>query len=226
MAISLPASIARSPLRRFLNRLVTEQPTRVSGTAVFLSSSPGSAPAALLNNLEHNHVVHEHVVLLTVKTAGTPHVPDSERLSIERLRLGFVAITARLGYQDAPDVPALLRLAKREGLDIDVENASYYVNHISLIPGGNGSMAGWRKRLFTLLYKNSTPAARYFKIPPSGCWRSERTSKSERIRGEGECSTERAGFEPANEETPITRFPVALLKPTRTPLLAGGSIAP
>ena len=77
-----------------------------------------------------------------------------------------MAITARLGYQDAPDVPALLRLAKREGLDIDVENASYYVNHISLIPGGNGGMAGWRKRLFTLLYKNSTPAARYFKIPP------------------------------------------------------------
>jgi KUP system potassium uptake protein len=156
----------RTSLRRFLNRLVTEQPTRVPGTAVFLSSSPGSAPAALLNNLEHNHVVHEHVVLLTVKTAGTPHVPDSERLSTERLRLGFVAITARLGYQDAPDVPALLRLAKREGLEIDVENASYYVNHISLIPGGNGRMAGWRKRLFTLLYKNSTPAARYFKIPP------------------------------------------------------------
>jgi KUP system potassium uptake protein len=156
----------RTSLRRFLNRLVNEQPTRVPGTAVFLSSSPGSAPAALLNNLEHNHVVHEHVVLLTVKTAGTPHVPDAERLSIERLRLGFVAITARLGYQDAPDVPALLRLARREGLDIDVDGASYYVNHISLIPGGNGGMANWRKRLFTLLYKNSTPAARYFKIPP------------------------------------------------------------
>ena len=156
----------RTSLRRFLNRLVTEQPTRVPGTAVFLSSSPGSAPAALLNNLEHNHVVHEHVVLLTVKTAGTPHVPDSERLTIERLRLGFVAITARLGYQDVPDVPALLRLARREGLDIDVENASYYVNHISLIPSGNGRMAGWRKRRFTLLYKNSTPAARYFKITP------------------------------------------------------------
>jgi KUP system potassium uptake protein len=156
----------RTSLRRFLNRLVAEQPARVPGTAVFLSSSPGSAPAALLNNLEHNHVVHEHVVLLTVRTAGTPHVPDSERLSIERLRLGFVTITARLGYQDAPDVPALLRLARREALDIDVENASYYVNHISLIPGGNNGMAGWRKRLFTLLYKNSTPAARYFKIPP------------------------------------------------------------
>ncbi len=156
----------RTSLRRFLNRLVVEQPTRVPGTAVFLSSSPDSAPVALLNNLEHNHVVHEHVVLLTIKTASAPHVPDAERLSIERLRLGFVTITARLGYQEAPDVPTLLRLASREGLDVDVENASYYVNHISLIPGSDGGMANWRKRLFTLLYKNSTPAARYFEIPP------------------------------------------------------------
>jgi KUP system potassium uptake protein len=156
----------RTSLRRFLNRLVVEQPMRVPGTAVFLSSSPDSAPVALLNNLEHNHVVHERVVLLTIKTAGTPHVPDAERLSIERLRLGFVTITARLGYQEAPDVPTLLRLARREGLDVDVENASYYVNHISLIPGSDGGMANWRKRLFTLLYKNSTPAARYFEIPP------------------------------------------------------------
>jgi KUP system potassium uptake protein len=105
-------------------------------------------------------------VLLTVKTAGAPHVPEPERLSIERLRLGFVTIIAHVGYQDTPDVPALLRQARREGLDVDVDGASYYVNHISLIPGARGEMAGWRKRLFALLYKNSTPAARYFRIPP------------------------------------------------------------
>jgi KUP system potassium uptake protein len=105
------------------------------------------------------------VVLLTVKTAAAPHVPEPERLTIERLRLGFVTVVAQVGYQDAPDVPALLRLARRQGLDVDVDGASYYVNHISLIPG-RGEMAGWRKRLFALLYKNSTPAARYFKIPP------------------------------------------------------------
>jgi KUP system potassium uptake protein len=156
----------RVSLRRFLNRLVAEQPTRVPGTSVFLSSSPGTAPATLLNNLEHNHVVHEQVILLTVKTTGAPHVPALERLTVEHLRLGFVAITAQLGYQDPPDVPEMLRLARREGLDVDVENASYYVNHVSLIPNGGVGMAGWRKQLFALLYKNSTPAARYFEIPP------------------------------------------------------------
>jgi KUP system potassium uptake protein len=156
----------RVSLRRFLNRLVVEQPTRVPGTSVFLSSSPGTAPATLLNNLEHNHVVHEQVILLTVKTTGAPHAPEPERLTIEYLRLGFVAIRVQLGYQDAPDVPAMLRLARREGLDVDVEKASYYVNHVSLIPNGGVGMAGWRKRLFALLYKNSTPAARYFEIPP------------------------------------------------------------
>ena len=156
----------RVSLRRFLNRLVDERPTRVPGTSVFLSSSPGTAPATLLNNLEHNHVVHEQVILLSVKTTGAPHVAEAERLTIERLRLGFVAIRAQIGYQDTPDVPAMLRLARREGLDINVENASYYVNHVSLIPNGGVGMAGWRKRLFALLYKNSTPAARYFEIPP------------------------------------------------------------
>ncbi|MDX6547693.1 MAG: system potassium uptake protein [Gaiellales bacterium] len=156
----------RVSLRRFLNRLVDEPPTRVPGTSVFLSSSPGTAPATLLNNLEHNHIVHEQVILLTVKTTGAPHVPEPERLTIEHLRLGFVTIRAELGYQDAPDVPAMLRLARREGLDVDVEHASYYVNHVSLIPNGGIGMAGWRKRLFALLYKNSTPAARYFEIPP------------------------------------------------------------
>jgi KUP system potassium uptake protein len=133
---------------------------------VFLSSSPDTVPVALLNNLEHNHVVHEQVVLLNVETAGMSHVVEEDRLTIEPLRLGFVCIIARVGYQDSPDVPAFLRQAARAGVDIDVDTTSYYVNHVSLTPTGHTRMAGWRKRLFTLLYQNSTPVARYFDIPP------------------------------------------------------------
>jgi len=156
----------RVPVRRFLNRLIDEQPLRVPGTAVYLSSTPETVPAALLSNLEHNHIVHEQVILLTVETVGRPHVPQRDGLTVEHLRIGFTRIVARVGYQDAPNVPAILRLAGSEGLVIDPATTSYYVNHVTLIPAGGSRMAAWRRRLFTVLYRNSIPAARYFNIPP------------------------------------------------------------
>ena len=136
------------------------------GSAVFLSSSKDAVPPALLNNVEHNHVVHEQVVLLTVEMRGRPARGGARPGADQRLRLGFVGITARYGYQDEPDVPAAMRLAQAQGLEIDLDHASYYVNHVSLIPTGDAPMAGWRTRLFALLHQNSTPAARYFHIPP------------------------------------------------------------
>ena len=156
----------RVPLRRFLNRLIDERPPRVEGTAVFLSSTADTVPPALLNNLEHNHVVHEQVVLLTVTTAGVPHVPADQRVRLERLRCGFVRLAARIGYQDTPDVPAILTLARAQGLECIDEQTTYYVNHVTLIPSGTAPMAAWRTRLFALLYQNSAPAARYYGLPP------------------------------------------------------------
>jgi KUP system potassium uptake protein len=156
----------RVSVRRYLNRLVDEQPMRVPGTAVFLSASRDTVPAALLDNVAHNHVVHEQVILLTVETVHVPHVADRDRVVIQRLRLGFVTLVARYGYQDDPDVPAALRTAAAAGLEIDVDTVSYFVNHVSLIPTGEAAMAGWRTHLFSLLHQNSTPVARYFGIPP------------------------------------------------------------
>ena len=155
----------RLTLRRFLNRMVDDQPMRVPGTAVFMSANEGMVPAALLNNLEHNHILHEQVIVLTTVTEGVPHVPPERQVMIDRLRLGFVAVRVHYGYQDEPDVPAALHVAKQQGLQIDLDRTSYYVNHVTLIPTGDTDMAGWRTRLFTLLYQNSTPAARWFHIP-------------------------------------------------------------
>jgi KUP system potassium uptake protein len=112
-------------------------------------------------------VLHEQVILLKVATSGVPHVSDAGRLEVTRQRIGFVSVTARYGYQDEPDVPAALELAQRQGLQIDLDTVSYFVNHVSLVPAaGEAPMAGWRMHLFALLHKNSTPAARYFHIPP------------------------------------------------------------
>ena len=126
-------------------------------------------PAALLNNLEHNHVVHEQVVLLTVETGGRSARPGATSGS-RSSGCGWASsrITAQLR------LPGRARRAghrcawrRREGLEIDLEQRSYYVNHVIADPGRR--RAAWRpgaQRLFTLLYQNSTPAARYFHIPP------------------------------------------------------------
>jgi KUP system potassium uptake protein len=157
----------RVPLRRYLNRMIDEQPNRIPGTAVFLTTSLETVPTALLRNAEHNGIIHEHVVLVKVQTVGVPHVDDADRITIERLRLGFYAITVRYGYQDEPNVVAGLELAGRRGLlDIDLDAASYYVDHVTVLPTGTARMARWRKRIFAVLYPNATPVARFYNIPP------------------------------------------------------------
>jgi KUP system potassium uptake protein len=156
----------RVSLRRYINRMIDEQPNRAPGTAVFLSSSLDTVPTALLRNAEHNAIVHEHVVLVKIRTVGMPHVEEIHRISIERLRLGFVAVTATYGYQDEPDVVAALAQARRQGLDLDLEDTSYYVDHVTVLPTGTARMARWRKRLFAVLHQNATPVARSYHIPP------------------------------------------------------------
>jgi KUP system potassium uptake protein len=156
----------RVTVRKFINRMIDEQPIRAPGTAVFLTQSLDTVPTALLRNVEHNGVLHARVVLLKLEAVGIPHVSDADRLRIERLRLGFLGVSARYGYQDKPDVVAVMRLAATQGVDIDPDRVSYFVDHVSILPTGRIRMAPWRKRLFALLHQNSLPAARYYRIPP------------------------------------------------------------
>jgi KUP system potassium uptake protein len=146
--------------------MIDDPPNRIPGSAVFLTTSLDTVPTALLNNAEHNGIVHEQVVLVKVHTVAVPHVDEAARVSIEMLRLGFVAITATYGYQDEPDVVAALEQARRQGLEIDLDHTSYYVDHVTILPTGRARMAGWRKRLFALLHQNSIPVARWYRIPP------------------------------------------------------------
>jgi KUP system potassium uptake protein len=156
----------RVSLRRYINRMIDEPPNRIPGTAVFLTTSLDTVPTALLRNAEHNGIVHERVVLVKIQTVGVPHVPEAQRVAFKHLRLGFVAVAASYGYQDEPDVVAALEQARRQGLDIDLDRASYYVDHVTILPTGHARLAGWRKRLFAVLHQNSVPVARSYHIPP------------------------------------------------------------
>jgi KUP system potassium uptake protein len=138
---------------------------RIPGTGVYLTAIDGGTPLPLNRNIEHNHVLHEHVVLFTSAVKGVPSVPDEKRLEITELGQGIARVVASYGFQEQPDVPAALRLAAAQGLNIDPENASYFLGHVTLNPVNSEGMALWRKKLFAFMSKNSFRASTYLGVP-------------------------------------------------------------
>ncbi|MEU4673562.1 potassium transporter Kup [Amycolatopsis sp. NPDC023774] len=159
-------------LREFVDKLRNgESPTQtVPGTAVFLNRGNDSAPLAMRANVEHNHVRHEHVVIMSLETEPVPRIPDAERISVDDLGYaddGITHVTARFGYMETPDVPRTLRLvdpADTEGR-LQVDDASYFLSKIELRRGDEPTMASWRKRLFIATSYITADAAEYFALP-------------------------------------------------------------
>ncbi|WP_405177731.1 KUP/HAK/KT family potassium transporter [Nocardia sp. NBC_01377] len=160
------------PLRAFVDELQDHQPplVRIPGTAVFLNRGNETAPLAMRANVEHNRVLHEHVVILSLNTLPVPRVPDTERTEIDPLGYaedGIIHVTAHYGYMETPNVPAALRLldpAQTEG-PITVDDASYFLSKIELKKGNAPTMASWRKHLFIATSHITADAAEYFGLP-------------------------------------------------------------
>lgn len=144
---------------------------RVPGLAVFLNAHSATTPLALRANLDYNHALQEDVVVITIETERVPHVSDEDRLAvIDVCRPGdhITVLTARFGFQDQPNIPATLRLAvDQELLDrtVDVDEASYFLSHIAIVPTRKGGMTRWRKRLFLAMAHNAANPADYFGLP-------------------------------------------------------------
>jgi KUP system potassium uptake protein len=161
------------PLQDFIDQLGTRKlPVhRVPGTAVFLSSNPATTPLALRANVEHNHVVHQTVILVSIETQPVPHVSAADRLTCDDLgdpADGITRLRARFGYQDEWNVPATLRLAARRHLlegHVDVRHASYFLSQITIVPTDAPGMNRWRKKLFVVMARNAASPATYFRLP-------------------------------------------------------------
>lgn len=163
---------AEGSLREFIDQIADCQPplARVRGTAVFLNRGKETAPLAMRANVEHNHVRHEHVIILSIVTVPVPRVPDAERLDVDALGFeedGIIHVTAHIGYMEAPDVAAILRLLDAEQTEgqIAVDEASYFLSKLELARGKEKTMPGWRKRLFIATSKFSADASVYFGLP-------------------------------------------------------------
>ncbi|HEU5097868.1 MAG TPA: KUP/HAK/KT family potassium transporter [Roseiflexaceae bacterium] len=134
---------------------------------MFLSANPAGAPAALLANLRYNGVIHQQVLLTTVRIDEAPHVPEGERLSVEPLGQGFYRVTAHFGFMEEPDVPQALARLSAPGLQFDRNLVPYFVNRTRVIRTELRSMAPWREHLYSLMRRNAASATDFFRLPSS-----------------------------------------------------------
>jgi KUP system potassium uptake protein len=155
------------PIEMFLSEVENNKPHRVRGTAVFMTSSPTGTPSVLLHYFKHSKVLHEQVVLFTVLAGRVPKVKPQDMVKVEELGQGFWQVTARIGFMQDPEVPAILRQARKEGASIDLNDVSYYLGRETLLTGRGAPMARWRKVLFAFLSRNARPATQFFHLPPN-----------------------------------------------------------
>ena len=154
-------------LQQMLATLELSPPKRVRGTAIFLTAEPQAAPTALMHNLKHNQVLHEHIILLSIRTAPTPRMADKDRVTIEIVRPDVQIVTLRFGFMETPNVIRGLTLARDHGLSFDIMKTSFFLSRRTLVPTDKSSMPRWQDLLFVFLARNSSSATEFFHIPTS-----------------------------------------------------------
>ena len=149
----------------FIDALMISPPTRVEGTAVFLTSRNDRVPNSMLHNLMHNKVLHERVLVVSVEVFDVPYVPEIDRVEIHQLKGNFYRINVQYGFKDDPNIPQALALCAQQGLEIDMMSTSFFLGRATLVPKIGSEMAYWREKLFVLLFRNASSATSFYKIP-------------------------------------------------------------
>ncbi len=153
------------PLAQFIAQLDPERMPRVDGTAVYLAARREAAPYSLMDNLKHNKVLHNRIVLLTVVTERVPSVPEAERMTVEPLDKGFVQMTLRFGFAEAPAVPAALEAHQAE-FPVNIAETSFFLGRETPVGTVRPELPVWREKLYAFLGRNAVSASDYFQIPP------------------------------------------------------------
>lgn len=152
-------------LKGFLEAVFVSPPTRVPGTAVFLAAEAGLTPNALMHNLKHNKVLHEHNLFVTVRHHEVPWIPFDRRIEMEPLGHDCWQVTLHFGFKNDPDVPEALALLQGRGVPLDPMDTSYFLSRDTVIPTFGGGMALWREKLFASMHRNASAAADFLNLP-------------------------------------------------------------
>jgi KUP system potassium uptake protein len=152
-------------LEPFIDSIAIAPPSRVPGTAIFMNADPHGVPHAMLHNLMHNKVLHERVVILTIRFEDRPYVPEAERVEVQPLKEDFFRVIVRYGFKDEPDIPQALQLCTAQGLELQMMETSFFLGRETLIPKLGSEMALWREKLFVAMFRNAGSATTFFNIP-------------------------------------------------------------
>jgi KUP system potassium uptake protein len=152
-------------LEGFLDAVFVSPPTRVQGTAVFLSSDAGLTPNALMHNLKHNKVLHETNLFVHVHHHEVPWIGFDKRCEIEPLGHDCWQVTLHFGFKNDPDVPEALALLRGRGVQLDEMDTSYFLSRDIVIPTFGDGMAMWREKLFAGMHRNASAAADFLNLP-------------------------------------------------------------
>jgi KUP system potassium uptake protein len=153
------------PFSELLKDIERNPPVRVPGVAVFMVGDAQTTPPALLHNLRHNKVLHQHVVFLTVIGSDVPHVKPEEQVTVEKLAFSFDRVIVKYGFSDTPDIPALLARCTEERLGFKFLKPTYFLGREILMSKPSKEMTGWRKKVFSFMAANALVAAHFFKLP-------------------------------------------------------------
>ncbi|GCA50762.1 potassium transport protein Kup [Sinorhizobium sp. KGO-5] len=156
------------PLNQFITmveRKSEHAPVDVPGTAIFLTATPETTPAVLLHNIKHNHVLHRHNVILTIRTAKVPYVPEKERYTITKLSDRFSLLELRFGFMDDQNVSKALARCRKEGFKFDIMSTSIYLGRRKLIADSQSGLPQWQDRLFIAMADSAIDPTEYFHLP-------------------------------------------------------------
>ena len=151
---------------KFIEKVAAEKPLRLPGTGVFLSTFHKEVPPMLFRYLTQTSALPENLIILSVLTADVPEVEENKRVETLALGHGVYRVIAHSGFMETPDVPEVLAQARRQGLNIDLDNVTYYLGRINLVPARKKNMTRWQRFLFTFMLRNAVSRSTYLNIPP------------------------------------------------------------
>jgi len=151
----------------FINDIKERKPRRVTGIAVFLTGNDSGTPRTLLHNFKHNKILHENIVLLTVKTEDIPYVRQDERTEVETLGSGIYRVRLKYGFSENPNIPEALQKANVGDINFEPMRTTYFLGRETLLITGRSKMSKLRKKLFTFLSHNAFDATGFFHLPPN-----------------------------------------------------------
>ena len=152
-------------LKDFLESVFVSPPTRVDGTAVFLTAEPGAVPNAMLHNLKHNKVLHRQNLFVTVRNHEVPWIGLDQRLKVQPLGHDCWQVVVHYGFKDDPDIPSALHQLRGQGCDLEPMTTSYFLSRDTIIPTIGSGMAPWREKLFAQMHHNASGAADFLHLP-------------------------------------------------------------